>query len=106
MSIRCSGYVSACKRTQVDVAEAAATDLAADAVLVPHAEVLLSGQYVSSITCRVVVCLAGREGVGIGEGEAGVPLSSCWRRRPQQRICFCGRVYEVMSMLSISTERR
>ena len=45
------------QHTQVDVTEAAAADLAADAVLVPHSEVLLFYQYNIPIPlCRVLLC--------------------------------------------------
>ncbi len=57
------------RHTQVDVAEAAAADLPADAVFVPHAEVLLPCQHtVPVVTCRVctryvdIVMTAGHEG--------------------------------------------
>ena len=60
-----------CKHTQVDVTEAAAADLAADAVFVPHAEVLSCCQYVHPISCcRVPSCSSNAGVIGGVEGQA------------------------------------
>jgi len=79
-------YISGYERTQVDIAEAAATDLTTDTVLVPHAEVLLSCQHIPFfILYPMLACFGYREVEGIG---VGVPLSSCLRVTSAARICF------------------
>ena len=65
-------WVEECQHTQVDITEAAAADLAADAVLVPHAEVLLSCQYMLIVSsCRVPSYSRIAEVVSGVEGQAG-----------------------------------
>ena len=67
--------------TQVDVAKGAAADLPANAILVPHAEVLLPGQYpvpchLSLPCCRVLEGYGGVWGVAVVEAYHGRHLSS------------------------------
>lgn len=99
--------------TQVNITEAAAADLAADAVLVPHSEVL---QIVVSPGDQQTEGIVGRGGgtagggaawrrVARGEGGGGaVPWSSCLRQTSAERICgvvACGRV----DVLGVVVER-